>query len=131
MELAVVIIVVVLVLIGFALYLKKSWKRNRLKGAARAKAVESMQRVRKIPDLHRRILEADSVLERALGDLGYGGSMADKLRRAGKYLPGLQDIWTAHKLRNRIAHEPGIMLTEKETERSVAAFERAVLRLCS
>jgi hypothetical protein len=131
MELIVITLIVILVLLGCALYLKKAWKKNRLRGAARTRALEHMKRVRTLSDYHRRILDADSVLEHALGDLGYSGSMADKLRSAGKFLPGLQDIWTAHKLRNRIAHEPGIMITEKESDHAVTAFDRAVVRLCS
>ena len=56
--------------------------------------------------------------------------MGDKLRRAGKYIPDLDDVWRAHKLRNRIAHEPGLTLSYRDVESALAALEKAVLRFC-
>ena len=80
------------------------------------------------PDPARRVLETEKVLDGILNSLGYEGSLADKLRRGGARLPDIEAIWAAHKLRNRIAHEPGITVTEKEAQLAVGAFARVIRR---
>ncbi|HLD64223.1 MAG TPA: hypothetical protein VI913_05000 [Candidatus Peribacteraceae bacterium] len=80
------------------------------------------------PDPARRVLETEKVLDGILSSFGYEGSLADKLRRGGARLPDIEAIWAAHKLRNRIAHEPGITVTEKEAQLAVGAFARVIRR---
>ncbi len=77
-------------------------------------------------DPHRRVLEADAVIAKLLQELGFSGSMGEKLKKAGPLLPGLQDVWNAHKLRNRLAHEPGTPLSERDAARALSAFQRVV-----
>jgi hypothetical protein len=52
--------------------------------------------------------------------------MADKLRGAEKMIPDLQGVWNAHKLRNRLAHEPGLVPSHHEVKHAAAAFERVL-----
>ena len=78
------------------------------------------------PDPARRVLEADKVLDALLAALGYTGSTADKLRAAGPRLPEREALWAAHKLRNRIAHEPGIKVSEQDATRAVRSFKQAL-----
>lgn len=123
-------IVVILSVVALAAWLHFAWKSHRLSPVARARALDQLTRLKNLADPHRRVMDADAILDRALADLGYKGSMADKLRAAAKYLPNIENIWRAHKMRNRIAHEPGLTLTHAQAQLSVSAFERAVLRLC-
>ena len=81
-------------------------------------------------DTHRRIIEADSVVAKLLRELGFQGSMADGLKKGGKYLPGLNDVWSAHKLRNRLAHEPGMQPTAREVDAAMKAFGRVIEKFC-
>lgn len=81
-------------------------------------------------DAHRRILDCEKVLDRALHMLGYGGSFADKLKRAGPRFRHTQSLWEAHLLRNRLAHEVGIQLRPDDAARAVKAFEHALRELC-
>jgi heme exporter protein D len=83
---------------------------------------------KELTDLHRRILEADKVLDQTLKALGYKGSVADKLRDAEKYIPDIDDVWRAHKLRNRIAHEPGTNVREADAQKAMDAFEGAIAK---
>lgn len=52
------------------------------------------------------ILQADSLLDKALKDRGVSGkTMGERMRQMqGKWTNG-NGLWAAHKLRNRIAHE--------------------------
>lgn len=74
-------------------------------------------------DLHRKILDADTVICEMLGRLGYQGSMGDRLKKAGPRIRNVQRLWDAHKLRNRIAHEPGFEANASETARALSSFE--------
>ncbi len=77
-------------------------------------------------DVDRAILDADKLLDLALRKKGYFGTLGQKLKSAGKLFSNLEDLWAAHKLRNRIAHElkPGIGL--KQGQRALYAFEKAL-----
>jgi len=82
-----------------------------------------------LPDPTRRVLEAEKVLDHAFTLLGYKGSFADKLKKAERVLSNYQPLWDAHKLRNRIAHEPGFSISEQDAKRAVAQFEKALKAL--
>lgn len=83
----------------------------------------------RISDSSRRVLEAENILDRALRDIGYQGTFGEKLKRMQRTLPNIDAVWHAHKLRNRLAHEPGLLLRKEEGERAVSAFEKALKTL--
>jgi hypothetical protein len=35
-------------------------------------------------------------------------------------------VWTAHKLRNQIAHEPGVTVTYEDARQALGAFKQAL-----
>lgn len=74
------------------------------------------------------IIEADIMLEEIMGRLGFlGKNLAERLRSTSPgELAGLNDIWEAHKLRNRIAHEPDFRPSREETTRALGAYKKAL-----
>ncbi|MBI1934477.1 hypothetical protein HYS30_02305 [Candidatus Peregrinibacteria bacterium] len=80
----------------------------------------------RIADPSRRVLEAENIIDRALRDIGYQGTFGEKLKRMQKTLPQIDAVWAAHKLRNRIAHEPGMHISSTEATAALAAFEKAL-----
>jgi hypothetical protein len=124
------LILVIVVIAGIALMARKVAKKRRLPPASAKRHAEAWRNVLAIQDDHRKIVEAEKVIESALKELGYQGSFADKLRAAGPRFSDAQALWSAHKLRNRIAHEMGVNLAEREVRSSLAAFERALKDLC-
>jgi len=72
------------------------------------------------------IIEADNMLEEALGERGYeGDSIGEKLKGASvNSFPTLQSAWDAHNFRNKIAHE-GIdfPISQIETRRVVRMYQ--------
>ena len=117
----------ILVLVYVSWSLRK--KKRKLAGTAKKEIMKLWENVKSIEDPVRRITEADAVLEKALGKLGYAGSMGDKLKKAGPRFPHLQAIWEAHKLRNRLVHQPGTALSEKDAEQAVRVFGKAINKL--
>lgn len=73
------------------------------------------------------IIEADKMLNRLLYFMGYRDKdMGDKLKQmTSAQLSNLEDIWLAHKVRNRIVHEPDHHLTRSEAESAIEAYEKA------
>src|SRR5688572_13906932 len=52
------------------------------------------------------IVEADKLLDHVMKQKGYAGAtMADRLRHAESRFTKINAVWSAHKLRNALAHE--------------------------
>ncbi len=72
------------------------------------------------------ILDADKLLHAVLQKKGYSGNVGDQLKRAGKLFSDVNAVWYAHKLRNRIAHELDMKLTEAERHRALRSYEKVL-----
>lgn len=88
--------------------------------------MEAWVRVEMIDDPVTKVIEADNVLNLALQECGYGGSVGEKLKASGARVRNINDVWSAHKLRNRIAHEPGVKVSDQEARSAVDAIRRAI-----
>lgn len=76
------------------------------------------------------ILNADKLLDQAMKELGVvGESMADRLRSANKKFSNVNTIWSAHKMRNVIAHEPDAKINLMTAKRALATFKKALKEL--
>lgn len=128
--LALTAIAVLLALIVAAWFLKRQWGRHRLRGNVRTRVLEQWKRASAQTDPHRRLLEADAVLDLALTGLGYRGTLGDKLKKARPYIPEIDAVWRAHKLRNQIAHEAGIRIPERMIQDAMRTYERTVVHFC-
>lgn len=82
-------------------------------------------------DLKVAIVEADNLLDNALRNIGVLGSqLGDRLKKVRtSQLPNVEDVWQAHKLRNRIAHETDFVLTRDIAERALTVYKKALAHL--
>lgn len=101
-------------------------KKRRLSGYAKQRIEHLWQAVEATEGNGQSVLEADKVLHAVYKELGYKGSLGACLKRYGHKLPNEQDVWEAHKLRNKVAHEPGVRISSKQAARALQAFRRAV-----
>ncbi len=72
------------------------------------------------------IIEADTMLDRLLDQLGFqGDSLGDKLKTTTQEtFPLLTDAWQVHTIRNRIAHEGlSFELSHHEAKRVIGIYE--------
>lgn len=126
MPLLITIGIVLALAIVLLVFFGRNLFKPKLSVAASAKIAKQWSHVLSLADLHRQILEADSVLDMTLQELGFQGSLGEKLKKAGKLLPNQNDVWRAHKLRNRIAHEPGTQISERELQVALKAIEEGI-----
>jgi len=74
------------------------------------------------------ILNADSLLDKALREKNIPGkTMGERMKQLqGKWTNG-NGVWAAHKLRNRIAHEPeDLRIDYDRTRQALVAFKQAL-----
>ncbi|HEY4523800.1 MAG TPA: hypothetical protein VJK04_02940 [Candidatus Paceibacterota bacterium] len=79
------------------------------------------------PNLKLAVIEADKILDEVLKRSGFAGeTMSDRLKNlTTAQLSNLEQVWGAHKLRNRIVHEPNFEVSKAEVELAVSIYGRA------
>ncbi len=73
------------------------------------------------------IIEADKLLDYALKKRGYSGeTMGERLKSANHDFSYIDDVWTAHKLRNKLVHEAQYEIDRRNIARALSQFEKAL-----
>jgi len=77
------------------------------------------------------VIQADAILDDVFKAMGLTGeTMGDRLRQLDpSKLRSLNDVWEAHKIRNRIAHDPGAPLDYQLARRAVMLIGEALREL--
>lgn len=76
------------------------------------------------------ILSADKLLDCALRERGISGNtLGERLKNAKPYVSDIDAVWRAHKLRNRIAHEDGVKVSQRQASDAMKIFKRALTDL--
>lgn len=78
-------------------------------------------------DWNMAVLRADALLDDTLRNAGYeGATMADRLKIADpNQLPSLDRVWSSHRLRNAIAHDPTDQHTRETIVSAVNSYRQA------
>ncbi len=71
------------------------------------------------------VLDADKLLDYALGQHGFIGALGEKLKKSGSKFSDLNSIWDAHKLRNKLAHELN-EVSAKEAKKALSYFKQGL-----
>lgn len=100
--------------------LNKSWQKILLRLSKNDEA-----------NLRLALLEADNLFDGLLQQMRLPGeSMADRLKYLdSSQISNIDEIWTAHKLRNTIVHNSEYPVTKNEIEFGVRAYEKALKEL--
>ncbi len=74
------------------------------------------------------IIEADKFFDGILKRFGYfGKDMGERLKRANiSQISNLNDIWEAHKVRNKIVHDTDYKLTNVEAKNAIESYKTAL-----
>jgi hypothetical protein len=73
------------------------------------------------------VSEADKLLDYALKHTGVRGeTMGERLKNSGGRFSNLNAIWSAHKVRNALAHEAEFDLVPAQAHEAITNFERGL-----
>lgn len=73
------------------------------------------------------LMEADKLLDHVMIARGFKGeTMGDRLKSGGSNFSDLNAIWSAHKLRNHIAHEVAIDIVPNQIKDAVDKLGRGI-----
>lgn len=79
------------------------------------------------PSYHLAVMNADKLLDQALRERGFKGqTMGDRMKFARDSWSSRDNVWNAHKLRNKIAHEPDIKVSYDQARRALGGFKQAL-----
>lgn len=126
----IVLAVVGVLIVIFGIYVLLH-RRQRL-GKNEQKKVERLwKELFELSDDHpdQAIMKADKLLDYALTKAGYSGTLADKLKKARSVFRDNNGLWSAHKLRNHLAHEVDAKLTPSQAKFALKSFRKALVDL--
>ncbi len=73
------------------------------------------------------VSEADKLLDYALKQSGVRGeTMGERLKNSGSRFSNMNAIWSAHKLRNTLAHEAEFDLVPSVAREAIASFRQGL-----
>ena len=77
------------------------------------------------------VIEADNILEDILTQADYPGeTLGEKLKQISKsQLASIDSLWSAHKLRNLIVHDPDYQIRYNDAREAIRDYEKALREL--
>jgi hypothetical protein len=125
--LAAVLILAAILFAVITLTKKSAPKLNVDKYRSRWLTIEQQLKREEPMSCHLCVLSADSLLDQALKDRGVSGStMGERMKQMQQKWTNANAVWSAHKLRNQIAHEPDVRVDYDSSRRALAAFKQAL-----
>lgn len=122
-----IVIVGVLIFVSISLTSRRSHKFNREKYQSDFLAIENSLEKDNRASYSMALISADKLLDRALFETGVSGkTMGDRLKKTSDKFTELNSVWYAHKLRNRIAHEPGFSIEYSAARHALAVYKQAL-----
>ena len=122
-----VVIIGVLVFLAILATSRRPHKFNREKDQSDFLAIETSLEKDNRASYNMALISADKLLDRALFETGVNGkTMGDRLKKSGEKFTELNSVWYAHKLRNRIAHEPGFSIEYSAARHALAVYKQAL-----
>ncbi len=119
-------IIGIVIIAGGAWLLFMMSRKRKLTGVAQKRIRIAWERARLLSDPVLQIVEADKVLDEALRLLQFNGTLGEKLRKAGPRFSRLNDLWSAHKLRNTLVHELKSTPDRAVIEKALSSYRQAL-----
>lgn len=126
-EVMIAVIGAALALLGMVSFLIKRPKKQLDKSYYRRKWRELQKLCSKSDTWALAIIQADSLLDRALKKKHFKGkTMGERLVSAQRSLTNNDGVWYGHKLRNQLVHQIDMDLREKDVKRALLSFCEAL-----
>jgi len=90
-------------------------------------AIEQQLKKDEPSSYHLVVLNADKLLDQALKERGTKGeTMGERMKSSANLFSNRNNIWTAHKLRNQVAHETDVQVSYDAARQALAGFKQAL-----
>ena len=127
-----IIFLVAIIILGVLILAAISWLGNRRpytlkKNYFHQQWIELLNRVRTPEGMVLAIIDADKLLDEALKHAHFKGkTTGERLVSAQRILTDNDGVWYAHKLRNRLVHEPNQQLKKREAQNALEGFKQGL-----
>jgi hypothetical protein len=89
--------------------------------------IEQQLKRDEVTSYHITVLEADKLLDLALRERGAKGeTMGERMKTMKETWSNRNAVWSAHKLRNQIAHEADAVVSYDDARRALAGFKQGL-----
>lgn len=89
--------------------------------------LDLLERVKTPEGMVLAVIDADKLLDECLKKRHFKGkTMGERLVSAQRLLSDNDSAWYAHKLRNRLVHEPNVNLKKSEAQNALGGFRKAL-----
>ena len=88
--------------------------------------LQKISEIKKFSDFEKRILSYDKILDQILKEKKYSWTMWEKMKKFWINFLNQNEIWFAHKMRNKIAHEINPKISEKDFLKAEKVFLREI-----
>jgi hypothetical protein len=129
----IVVTVLLLTLIVFVIYrLVRALRRPELYGMNREAVKETWEQLEKMPEqglmgAKLAVIEADKLLDMVLKSMFMPGeTLGERLKVAAYKYPKLNQVWSAHKLRNQLVHDSSFEITTWQARAALIEYRRAL-----
>lgn len=107
--------------------LARKFARRLNRSYFESKWSELLQRVKTPEGIVLSVIDADKLLDEALRKKGYKGkTMGERLVAAQRELSDNDGVWFAHKLRNRLVHEPDVRLRKNDARDALGGIKQGL-----
>jgi hypothetical protein len=123
LELIVYGVVALCILLVIFVAIKSKTKKKKLPDFAKKKIKKELKKIESLSP-EEQVMQLDKLLDFLLSNLGKEGSLGEKLKKSELLLDDINSVWSAHKLRNMIAHEVGFKLSKKDYKFAMRVFKK-------
>lgn len=122
------ILISIIIIIGITALVYISHKRRRMTDRDIDLIRRELKKIEESVNIEPRhgVVEADKLLDFVLKKRGYSGTLGEKLQHAEQEFKNANAVWSAHKLRNRIAHEVGLQVSAGEAQQAISSVKQAL-----
>lgn len=121
------IVVILFVVLDVLLVFYVIWRRTRQKlSPGQIEEIKAnWKRIIQQGDHRHAVMDADNLLDQTLQRMGYRGNLGNKLKKAEHLFSNINKVWSAHKIRNNIAHQINFSIEDKTYHSAMLAFKQA------
>jgi hypothetical protein len=73
------------------------------------------------------LIKADTLVDEAMKRAHIkGATMGERLKKGGAHFKDINGLWSAHKLRNRLVHEPGAEVSQADLQKALQQLKKSL-----